>query len=477
VGTAIFFVQAFGRASSRDVVSAHTSFVINSFRVKGNYEETLLKKIICAVFVLLKISGFTQLVSVGNDKVILTSGVQVISNGGVQIEGGILINHGFFQITKFCTSSNPGNLKIFNTSSVSGNGFYKIEQDWINNGNYACDNSIVELYGDTKQLITSDNATNTIYHTLILTGNGTNENRKKELVSIDASTNITGTLILNDRELSTLTNSFFVINPNLNSIQFDATFQDEGMVSSLNPGYLYRATNQTNVYVFPLGSSNGIRRFRPIAISPLASNQNNFRARLNNFDSNVDSFDRNLTDDQSKDLNPNFYHSINCPEGLNSNATIEIGYLFSDGIFDGISNWDLSLYQWNSLKNEAASNLGNYNSLKSTSINLHSLFHPFILSNNDITADVYVPNSFTPDGEEFNNVFSPVFSNYELIDDIQFYIFDRWGELIFEGYGPNVYWDGYLGEYRCQDGVYTWKLNFYKSGKLNQLVGHVNLLK
>jgi gliding motility-associated-like protein len=162
---------------------------------------------------------------------------------------------------------------------------------------------------------------------------------------------------------------------------------------------------------------------------------------------------------------------------LNSNATIEIGYLFSDGIFDGISNWDLSLYQWNSLKNEATSNLGNYNSLKSTSINLHSLFHPFILSNNDITADVYVPNSFTPDGEEFNNVFSPVFSNYELIDDIQFYIFDRWGALIFEGYGPNVYWDGYLGEFRCQDGVYTWKLNFYKSGKLNQLVGHVNLLK
>lgn len=182
MGTAIFFVQAFGRASSRDVVSAHTSFVITSFWVKGNYEETLIKKIICAVFILLKISGFSQLVSVGNDKVILTSGVQVISNGGVQVEGGILINHGFFQITKFCTSSNPGNLKIFNTSSVSGNGFYKIEQDWINNGNYACDNSIVELYGDTKQLITSDNATNTIYHTLILTGNGTNENRKKELV-------------------------------------------------------------------------------------------------------------------------------------------------------------------------------------------------------------------------------------------------------------------------------------------------------
>ena len=91
----------------------------------------------------------------------------------------------------------------------------------------------------------------------------------------------------------------------------------------------------------------------------------------------------------------------------------------------------------------------------------------------------YVPNTFTPDGDEFNNVFFPVFSsgfdgqNYTLL------IFDRWGEVLFESHNVDFGWDGtYLGQL-CKEGVYTWKIVIKErdKDKHNEYVGHVNLLK
>lgn len=91
----------------------------------------------------------------------------------------------------------------------------------------------------------------------------------------------------------------------------------------------------------------------------------------------------------------------------------------------------------------------------------------------------YVPNTFTPDGDEFNNFFFPVFSsgfdgqNYTLL------IFDRWGEIIFESHNVEVGWDGtYMGQL-CKEGVYTWKIQIKERNKdkRNEYVGHVSLLK
>ncbi|MGV3609765.1 MAG: PKD domain-containing protein [Fluviicola sp.] len=91
----------------------------------------------------------------------------------------------------------------------------------------------------------------------------------------------------------------------------------------------------------------------------------------------------------------------------------------------------------------------------------------------------YVPNTFTPDGDEFNNVFFPVFSdgfdgqNYTLL------IFDRWGEIIFESHDLKYGWDGtYFGQL-CKEGVYTWKIVIKQKDKdkNHQFVGHVSLLK
>jgi gliding motility-associated-like protein len=88
---------------------------------------------------------------------------------------------------------------------------------------------------------------------------------------------------------------------------------------------------------------------------------------------------------------------------------------------------------------------------------------------------IFVPNTFTPDGNEFNQAFHIVASN---ISALELMIFDRWGELIFTMNDVNDYWDGSFNGYPCQDGTYTWKMRYWnESDEEFQLTGHVNLLR
>jgi gliding motility-associated-like protein len=99
-------------------------------------------------------------------------------------------------------------------------------------------------------------------------------------------------------------------------------------------------------------------------------------------------------------------------------------------------------------------------------------FHPELI--------YYVPNAFTPDGDDFNNVFKPVISSGYSLDNFNFLIFNRWGELIYESNDiSTVGWDGTYKGNKCQEGVYTWKLQIMNSDtdRKEEAVGHVTLLR
>ncbi|MDG1333696.1 MAG: PKD domain-containing protein [Crocinitomicaceae bacterium] len=91
----------------------------------------------------------------------------------------------------------------------------------------------------------------------------------------------------------------------------------------------------------------------------------------------------------------------------------------------------------------------------------------------------YVPNSFTPDGDEFNNTFIPIFTSGFDPADFHLMIFNRWGELIFECFDPNCGWDGTYKGRPVQTGTYAWKIEFgeTKTDKRHMINGHVNVLK
>lgn len=91
----------------------------------------------------------------------------------------------------------------------------------------------------------------------------------------------------------------------------------------------------------------------------------------------------------------------------------------------------------------------------------------------------YVPNAFTPDGNEFNQVFRPVFAVGIDRNDYNFKVFNRWGEIVFESNDTEVGWDGTYHDQLAQEGVYTWRIEFksvYSSEKAI-IHGHVGLLK
>ena len=92
----------------------------------------------------------------------------------------------------------------------------------------------------------------------------------------------------------------------------------------------------------------------------------------------------------------------------------------------------------------------------------------------------YVPNTFTPDGDEFNNTFIPVFSNKNKVESIHLLIYNRWGEIVFESENIDLGWDGTYKNRKAQDGTYTWELIFTDNsciGKKEHLYGHVNLIR
>lgn len=92
----------------------------------------------------------------------------------------------------------------------------------------------------------------------------------------------------------------------------------------------------------------------------------------------------------------------------------------------------------------------------------------------------YVPNTFTPNGDEMNNYFTPIFTSGYDPQDYQLLVYNRWGELIFESLDAAVGWDGtYKNGGLVQVGTYTWKIIFGLSmnSEKKTIVGHVNVLK
>jgi len=91
---------------------------------------------------------------------------------------------------------------------------------------------------------------------------------------------------------------------------------------------------------------------------------------------------------------------------------------------------------------------------------------------------MYVPNTFTPDDDEFNPMFTPIFPADAVISDYTLIIFDRWGEVLFESHNTQIGWDGAYHDQICKEGVYTWRVIVAaENTKSKEYTGHVTLIR
>ena len=91
----------------------------------------------------------------------------------------------------------------------------------------------------------------------------------------------------------------------------------------------------------------------------------------------------------------------------------------------------------------------------------------------------YVPNTFTPDGDIYNQTFKPIFATGFDPQGYTLLIFNRWGDIVFESHDVEVGWNGLYNGSIAQDGTYTWKIEVKRrtSSEIVEATGHVNILR
>jgi gliding motility-associated-like protein len=69
-----------------------------------------------------------------------------------------------------------------------------------------------------------------------------------------------------------------------------------------------------------------------------------------------------------------------------------------------------------------------------------------------------VPSGFTPNGDGLNDYFWP--HNALKADNLDFKVYNRWGQLVFHSRDWRKKWDGRINGQLQTTGVYVWMLSY-----------------
>ncbi|MEO8591211.1 MAG: PKD domain-containing protein [Flavobacteriales bacterium] len=89
---------------------------------------------------------------------------------------------------------------------------------------------------------------------------------------------------------------------------------------------------------------------------------------------------------------------------------------------------------------------------------------------------IFVPNTFTPNGDGRNEIFLPILNGFEGWN-YRLLVFDRWGSVIHETRDRAEGWDGSVHGTQAQIDVYVWKVIVERDGDAQDFVGHVSLVR
>ena len=225
---------------------------------------------------------------------------------------------------------------VVNNDMVTGGGLntgsFTLSGNWENNQSFTANQSRVVLNGGNQDI--TGTAISSFYN-LRLLGSGI----KRLTINAD----VVGSLELNGLELATQTNLLRILNTSISAIT-----PLGGFVSSLGVGRLSWNMNSTSNYVFPLGSSVGTQRIRPVSIRPSIAAPHTFAARMANVDATIEGFDVNQKATDVCEVNNSFYHLV---ERVSGNATADVGQYYissQDGNWERGGHWQ-NVPQWQSM--------------------------------------------------------------------------------------------------------------------------------
>lgn len=97
---------------------------------------------------------------------------------------------------------------------------------------------------------------------------------------------------------------------------------------------------------------------------------------------------------------------------------------------------------------------------------------------------IYVPNTFTPNNDGVNDVWKILY-DLDCWEDVEFKIFNRWGQNIYTGYDDDFesypFWDGSVngGSYLVSDGIYYYEVKGKKTDSpvIVKEAGHITVFR
>lgn len=274
-------------------------------------------------------------------EVTVSSGcIVTILTGDLDNDAGIIDNAG-----RITVDGNLTNSDVL-TGGGGSTGIFNVSGDWENNAVFTADQSLVNLNGGNQSI--AGTATSSFYN-LNLLGTG--------IKSLGIDAEVSGILELNNLQLATGTNTMRVLNTSSLAIS-----ENGGFVSSLGAGRLSWDMNSTDTYVFPLGSTVGTTRIRPVSITPASSAANTFAARLANVNATSEGFDVNEIGPELCFVNDQFYHLIDHVSGSDAADVTQYYNQASDGSWANGAHWQ-GTPQWEDMGNEVAGSVGGYNTI------------------------------------------------------------------------------------------------------------------
>ena len=88
---------------------------------------------------------------------------------------------------------------------------------------------------------------------------------------------------------------------------------------------------------------------------------------------------------------------------------------------------------------------------------------------------VFIPNSFTPNGDGRNDV---LYVRSDILVDCHFIVYNRWGEKVFETFNQEIGWDGTFKGKECPRATYDWYFKgTCKDGDEAEMKGNVTLIR
>ncbi len=293
-------------------------------------------------FMLMSLNSNAQFVVFNNGaEVTVSQGcIVTINTGDLDNDDGQIDNSGRITVDGDLTNGDVL------TGGGGSTGIFNVSGDWINNAVFTADQSLVNLNGANQSISGSIMST---FYDLNLLGTG--------VKSLSLNAQVGGVMELNDRELATGDFTMEILNTASNAVT-----EIGGFVSSTNNGRLSWAMNSTDTYVFPLGSSVGTPRIRPLAITPNAATPNTFAARLANNDATADGYDVSVLAPELCFVNDLFYTQIDHTSGSDAADVTQYFVQADDGDWANGAHWE-GLPQWEDMTGEVAGVVGGYNTV------------------------------------------------------------------------------------------------------------------